>query len=218
MAWATFDPTPPSLGSPTQQQDMSIVERVVYAWQQWEMAWTTNVIGYDALAQGKLLEYVNPYWRQYGSKLTDKVRGAYTWTAGVLGVGKSGKLWAQLIIGSLILFGFGVAFVRYRLRKTATALSLSKTMQERVPLASVVFYAKLQRALARQGFIRPSFLPSKSWIASLTLDKESTELAISLTEKYYKIRFGRYKPNRNERSELVQSAARFERLLLKGDL
>jgi hypothetical protein len=218
MAWATFDPTPSSLGSPTQQQGMSIVERVVYAWQQWEMAWTTNVIGYDALAQGKLLEYVNPYWRKYGSALSEELRGAYAWTSGVLGVGKRGKLWAQLIVGLLLFAGFAVAILRFQLRKTASTLSLSLAMQEQIPLASVVFYAKLQRVLARQGFIRPTFIPAKSWIASLTLNNESAELATSLTETYYKIRFGRYKPSRSERAELVQSVAQFERLLQKGDL
>ncbi len=218
MAWVAFDPTPSSLGSPTQQLGMSIVERVVYAWQQWEMAWTTNVIGYDALAQGKLLEYMNPYWQKYGSTLSEYLRGTYAWTAGVLGVGNPGKLWAQLIVVLLLLAGFLAAFLRFQLRKTATLLSLSSAMQEQIPIASVVFYAKLQRALARQGFVRPIFLPAKAWIASLTLDKESAELATSLTETYYKIRFGRYKPSRSERAELLQSVTQFERLLQKGDL
>jgi transglutaminase-like putative cysteine protease len=218
MAWVTFDPTPASLGSPTQQQSMTIIERMVYAWQQWEMAWTTNVIGYDALAQDKLLEYTTPYWREYGSAFINRLQLSYAWTMGVLGIGKSEKLWAKLIIGLLILVCFAVVLVRYRLRKIATTLSLSSAMQEHVPLASVLFYARLQRALARQGLIRPLFLPAKAWVSSLPLDKDSAELAISLTETYYKIRFGSYKPNRSERSELVQSATRFERLLQKGDV
>jgi hypothetical protein len=53
----------------------------------------------------------------------------------------------------------------------------------------------------------------QSWILSLTLEKEPLQLALSLTDTYYRIRFGGYRPTRVKRLQLMQTVYRFEQLV-----
>lgn len=215
MAWVTFDPTPAADGSPTQQKAMTFVQRIRYEWQLWEAAWTANVIGYDALAQGELLDFVGPFWRSHSSKLLEQCRKAYSWLVDWFDIGAAGRLWIDLVMSALALAGISMLLIRWRRRRTENILSISLSTQENVPTVHVEFYARVQRVLFRSGKVRPVFVPARTWIESLSLESESSTLAVSLTETYYQIRFGGYRPSRGARLKLMQAAHRFETLLQK---
>ena len=215
MAWVTFDPTPTADGSPTQQKAMTFTQRIHYEWKMWEAAWTANVIGYDALAQGKLFDFVAPFWRSHTSELLEQSRRAYSWLIDWFDIGAVGRLWIDLVMGALALAGTSMLLIRWQRRRAENILSISLSTQEDVPTVHMEFYARVQRALFRSGKVRPVFVPARTWVESLSLEGESSTLAVSLTETYYQIRFGSYRPSRGERLKLMQAVHRFEALLQK---
>ncbi|HIB00444.1 MAG TPA: hypothetical protein EYO31_00755 [Phycisphaerales bacterium] len=87
-----------------------------------------------------------------------------------------------------------------------------------MPVASVEFFATLQRVLLKHGTRRPKYVPAQTWIESLGLEEQALELATSLTESYYQIRFGDYRPSRTKRLELMQTVRKFESLVQKGKI
>ena len=216
MAWVTYDPTPSSHDAPTWQTEMTFMQRIRVEWQQWELAWQSSVISYDALAQKKLIGFIDPYWNTYMGNATSACSEFYTGVVTWFDIGSGGRVWIDLVMGASVLAGFVLLLLRWRNRRTKNLLTLSKQVNEHVPIASVEFFAKLQRVLSKHGRIRPSYLPTKIWIKSLELEEQTSELAISLTKSYYQIRFGGYRPTRSRRLELMRSVRIFEQLLKKG--
>jgi len=88
-------------------------------------------------------------------------------------------------------------------------------VDEDVTVASVEFYARLQNVFSRHGFVRPAYLPTQSWIISLGLRDDVDIIALQLTEMYYRIRYGGYRPARSVRLHLMQSVQQLDQLLQK---
>ena len=218
MAWVTYDPTPSSQDAPTWQQEMTFMQRVRFEWQQWELAWQSSVISYDSLAQKKLIGFLDPFWRSHVDNLTGTLKTFYASVVKWFDIGAGGRVWIDLVMGASVLAGFIILLVRWRSRRIKNILTLSKKLDEQVPVASVEFFATLQRVLLKHGTRRPMYVPAQTWIESLGLEEQALELATSLTESYYQIRFGDYRPSRTKRLELMQSVRKFETLVQKGKI
>ena len=215
LGWLSFDPTPASEGAPTWQQPMTLAQTIRFNWQRWEMSWQANVVGYDASAQKKLLELADPYWRKHVKSMSESINTTFMRVVAWFDIGTGGRLWIDLVMGAAALAGSAFIVVRWRRKKTRKALRLSLVVDEDVTVASVEFYARLQNVFSRHGFVRPAYLPTQSWIVSLGLRDDVDIIALQLTEMYYRIRYGGYRPARSVRFHLMQSVQQLDQLLQK---
>ena len=213
MAWVTYDPTPSAQNNVNWQKEMSMTQRIRFVWQQWELAWQSNVVGFDALAQKKLVGAVDPFWRSHLNSVKETLHELYSGVESWFDIGSGGRIWIDLVMGAAVLSGIATLLVRWRRRRTAKLLSLFDKKEEAVTVASVEFFAKLQRVLSKHGKVKPMYLPAQTWIRGLSLNDGATALALSLTSTYYRIRFGGYQPTRSQRLDLLHSVATFEQLL-----
>jgi hypothetical protein len=218
MTWVTFDPTPSSEDAPTWQDSMTFVQKIRITWQKWELLWQSYVIGFDLIVQRKLAGFIDPLLRSRRDSLIAALDAAYSGVVRWFDIGAGGRIWIDLVMVAAVLTGFSMLIVRWRKRRTNKLLSLSSTVDENVSVASVEFYAKFQRVLSSRGRKRPSYMPAQTWISGLQLGEESAALANSLTETYYQIRFGGYRPSRNKRLALMRGVHHFESLLREGVL
>jgi protein-glutamine gamma-glutamyltransferase len=216
MTWMTYDPTPTSEDTASQEGSATLAQSIRVVWQKWELSWQAYVIGFDSIAQRSLVGFIDPLWRSHRDSLIGALDAIYSGVVRWFDIGAGGRIWIDLVMGAATLSGFAILIVRWRKRRTKKLLSLSTKVDEHVPVASVEFYAKLQRVLFGRGRVRPRHLPTQMWITGLQLDEESAALANSLTETYYRIRFGGYRPSRSKRLALMRRVHRFESLLRKG--
>jgi protein-glutamine gamma-glutamyltransferase len=216
MSWVTYDPTPSAQNNVNWQKEMSITQRIRFVWQKWELAWQSNVISFDLLAQKKLMAVVDPYWRSHLNSVKETFQDLYSGVESWFDIGAGGRIWIDLVMGAAVLSGFAILLVRWRRKRTSKMLSLSNEKEPAITVASVEFFARLQRVLSKHGKVKPNYIPAQTWIRGLSLNDGATEVAISLTNVYYRIRFGGYRPTRSQRLDLLHTVAMFEQLL-KGD-
>ncbi|MAI66733.1 MAG: hypothetical protein CMJ26_02505 [Phycisphaerae bacterium] len=215
MAWVTYDPTPSTQDAPTWQKEMSFLHRIRFVWQQWELSWQSSVISFDSLAQKKILGAIDPFWRSHVETVTGWFSALYFGVVRWFDIGAGGRLWIDLVMGAAVLSGVAILLLRWKTRRAKKSLSISKKTEALVPIASVEFFAKMQRVLASHGYKKPQCLPAQTWIAQLQMSARSKEAAQRITDVYYRIRFGGYRPARSTRFELLQMVHEFECLLEK---
>jgi hypothetical protein len=215
MAWVTYDPTPSSQDAPTWQKEMSFLHRVRFVWQQWELSWQSSVISFDSLAQKKLFGAMEPFWQSKADSMSSWMRALYSGVVQWFDIGAGGRLWIDLVMGAAVLSGIAMLLLRWKRRRAKKVLAISKKTEELFPVASVEFFAKMQRVLAKQGNKKPLCMPPQTWIAQVQLNDTARALAVSITDTYYAIRFGGYRPTRSKRLELMHSVHEFEQLVQK---
>jgi len=215
LTWETYDPTPSSGESPTVQTPMTYAQNIRASWEHLESLWQLYVVGYDSTVQKKLIVFADPYWRKHLQNVTSFFKNLVDGIVKWFDIGAGGRLWIDLVMGAMVLSGCAFLLLRWRRTRITQSLQLSQQLDERVTIGSVEFYARLQRVLAKQGLVRPSHVPTLTWVQSLELPHGCVEIATSLSSTYYKIRYGSHYPPRSERFSLLQLVHRLDTMLRK---
>ena len=215
LGWESYDPTPPSGDSRTAQETLTYAQNLRTGWEHLENIWNLYVVGYDFNLQKRLVVFADPYWRQHVRNVTSFFSNLYDRLVKWFDIGAGGRLWVDLVMGAMILSGCALLILRWRRKRTKKLLQLSTRVEESVAVGSVEFYARLQRVFAKHGLIRPLHVPVMNWVQSLKLPEDCEVIALSLSMKYYTIRYGNHEPTRNERFTLMQSVKQLDSLLRK---
>jgi hypothetical protein len=165
--------------------------------------------------QKSLVEHADPFWRRHLHVVTDFFTSSANRIIRWFDIGAGGRLWINLVVGACVLSGFTVLFLRFRHTRVTKLLQLSKSSEGHVPISSVEFYARLQRVFLRHGFERPQHMPAMTWVETLNLPIECSDIAISLSSTYYMIRFGNYRPDRRDKLQLLQKVQHLDSKLMK---
>ena len=186
-----FDPTPPADAAPQSEITgvLAFVRDMVEAAAQ---RWDRNVVGYDMRQQVSLFRAV----RDRYSELKTKSRGASTMLA-------SPRRAFLSLTGFLLLVGAGVYWYRRR-GKSRPKLTPPSEVEARQRETAELCRA-LDTALAMRGTPRPSGTPPLTHARALAaLGHPVAEVAIQLTERYLRARFGREPFSLEERREFLR--------------
>jgi protein-glutamine gamma-glutamyltransferase len=186
-----FDPTPPADAAPQSEITgvLAFVRDMVEAAAQ---RWDRNVVGYDMRQQVSLLRAVRD---RYG-ELKTKSRVASAMLA-------SPRRVLLSIVGLSLIVGAGVYW--YRRRGKPKAKPAPPTEVEARQRETAELYRALDAALAMRGTPRPSGTPPLTHARALAaLGHPVAEVAIQLTERYLRARFGSEPLSLDERREFLR--------------
>jgi transglutaminase-like putative cysteine protease len=186
-----FDPTPPADAAPQSEITgvLAFVRDMVEAAAQ---RWDRNVVGYDMRQQVSLLRAVRD---RYG-ELKTKSRVASAVLA-------SPRRVLLSILGLSLIVGAGVYWYRRRGKPKPKPVAPSEVEARQRETAEL--YRALDAALAMRGTPRPSGTPPLTHARALAaLGHPVAELAIQLTERYLRARFGGEPLSLEERREFLR--------------
>jgi len=212
--WRAFDPTPPSTGSPTAHQSLGWLEALHFSWIRLDREWKLSILNFDADNQQHLVETFFPLWKDKAQALWNSTTTVGANVVNWFDIGSGGLLWIVLVNSSVI--GTTIVLVvvvgrRKRVRKTLTLPTTTSTAM----VISVEFYFEVIGILSAEGFKKPSWQPTKTWVESLKISVDAEIALRFLTEKYYQIRFGGEQLGRNQRLEMLSRVSDFANMLRK---
>jgi len=213
FGWETFEPTPSSEGSPTWQEPLTIFQSARFAWQRWELAWQSGVIGFDAAAQRRMLSFVKPEWKEWWAAQFELLKEAMQATVRWFQIGVGGQLWFTLVLTAVMLTFVAIWIVIYRKLRVRSSLQLSRKHEHQVQTSSVEFYAILVRTLKQFGWVRPQSMPPLVWSRSLPIPPDAMQSLELMTNAYYAVRFGNVPLTSTRRRELRKQVEAFEKML-----
>lgn len=212
--WRAFDPTPPSVGSPTAHQSLGWLESLHFAWIRLDREWKLGVLGFDADNQRHLVESMFPLWRERTIIAWKNVTTMGTTVVNWFDIGSGGLLWIVLVASSVVGASIVIVIVVGRRKRVRNILSLHTGVSTST-VVNVEFYAEVVQLLLSAGFTRPVWQPSKSWISSLRISEDTSGMLHALTEKYYQIRFGGLQLSRSQRLLISNNVSKFAIALRK---
>ncbi len=215
FGWETFEPTPPSEGSPTWQEPLTILQSARFAWQRWELAWQSGVVGFDAAAQRRMLSFVKPEWKEWWASQFERVKETMQSTVRWFQIGVGGQLWFTLVLSAVLLTIVAIGIVIIRKWRVRSSLQLSRKHEHQVQTSDVEFYASLVQSLKQCGWVRPQSVPPLAWSKTLPISPDAMQSLEVMTNAYYEVRFGNSSLSSTRRRELRKQVEAFE-MLLKG--
>ncbi len=212
--WRTFDPTPPTTGSPTSHQSLGWLEALRFAWIRLDREWKLGVLSFDADNQRHLIDSVFPLWREKTRAAWNRATTVGADVVNWFDIGYGGLLWIVLVAGSVVGTTIVIVVALGKRRRVRKVLSLHKSAALQTVI-SVEFFAEVMHILSITGYKKPAWQPTRMWIQSLQLPAEAEELLEKLTNKYYHIRFGGEQLGRNQRVKMLKVVSDFSTALRK---
>ncbi len=204
-AWVTFDPTP-FAGQPVSSPTTGIAAAFNKYLEALESFWIQRFVAYDNQEQRSLANTVRSSFADYQSRISSYLSNAQNVLA---------KWWTEVrgdsgMQGSLAAIGYGVAFLAAAvlgvllivwLYQKIKRLDIWQQIWDRFfkkRHASVVeFYTRMQRILAVKGWTREPHQTPLEFAFALGMPE-----AVSITEKYNRVRFGEKNLTRDEAAEI----------------
>ncbi len=192
-SWVTFDPTP-FAGQNLSGNSAGVFSFVGKYIDALEAIWIQYFVSFDSQEQQSLFRSMKNGVVDYQTKLTDLLNDfqfkVQDWWAEVRGDrGLQASVWAIAYgAGCLAATVTGFFVLRWLYRRIKKLELLQKTINwwKRKQQQSIVeFYERMQRVLAAKGFQRESYQTPLEFAFALNMPE-----AVSITEKYNRVRFG----------------------------
>ena len=204
-AWITFDPTP-FAGQPVSSPMTGIAGTFNKYLEALETFWIQRFVAYDNQEQRSLANTVRNSVVDYQSRIASYLSSAQNilekWMATARG--------DHGMLSSMMALGFGIAFVAMAVIGVMLIIWLYREIKRRdiwqrlwdrffkKRHASVVeFYTRMQRILAEKGWTREPHQTPLEFAFALGMPE-----AVSITEKYNRVRFGEKNLSRDEADEI----------------
>jgi protein-glutamine gamma-glutamyltransferase len=204
--WVPFDATPAAGQTLGQEESAGFTSRLSKTIEALETFWIQYVVSYDNNEQRSLFMSIRNGLSDFQDKLgvwfylaQEKFWAWWQDVKGEKGLGAS--LWA---IGSAIVYLIGTIlgiFALILLWRKLKTLELWKrirlSLQRRKETSVVEFYQRMQKVLAKQGFIRQPHQTPLEFAFALDMPQ-----AVKITEKYNEVRFGEKNLSTDEAREI----------------
>ncbi|MBC8202957.1 MAG: DUF3488 domain-containing protein [Planctomycetes bacterium] len=213
--WRAFDPTPPSTGSPTAHQSLGWLEGLRLAWLRLDREWKLGVLNFDADTQHHLMDTFFPLWREKTSAGWEAATVMGAKVVNWFDIGSGGLVWIVLVASSVVGATIVIIVVVGRRKRVRKILMLHSTASVST-INNVEFYADVVRILSTEGHEKPTWQPAKTWIQSLQLSMEAESLLRTLTDTYYRVRFGGEQLGRSQRLSMSKTVSDFSSAMRKG--
>lgn len=205
-AWIPFDPTPSAGKFSEQSNSASIIGKFDKFVETMETFWIQYVVSYDNQEQRSLFRSVKNNISDYHGSLSDRIKSFDTefkeWWKEVRGdkgfetSAKTVGYSLAYLIGAMLGIIFLIRFYR-RIAKLALWGKFFSWLKQKNETSVIEFYERMQKALASKGFIRQSHQTPLEFAFELNMPD-----AVSLTEKYNRVRFGEKNLNDDEAIEI----------------
>ena len=213
-SWVTFDPTPFS-GQPGGGAASSMSGTVAKYVEALEAIWIQYFVSFDDQEQRSFGRSVKSGFIEYQAKVAAYIAGSGRLASEWLNEVRGDKGWqASLMVilyGAAILFGSIIGIfmmiwvVKKVIRMEVWRKLLNKLFSKRDG-SIVEFYERLLSVLASQGFERQPFQTPLEFAYAVN----SSE-AVAITQKYQRVRFGKYDLSRDETTEIGQMLESLEK-------
>ncbi|MGI8786928.1 MAG: transglutaminase TgpA family protein, partial [Pyrinomonadaceae bacterium] len=204
-AWITFDPTP-FAGQPAARDTSGIVGKFNSYLEAVETFWIQYFVSYDNQEQKSLMRSVKNSFADYQSKtsawLTEMQYRVSDWwkeARGDKGL-QASAIAVAFGIGYLLAAIFGIIFIvwLYRIIKRLGVWRRIYDWLKRKNEATIIeFYERMQKVLASKGFTRAAHQTPLEFAFELSMPE-----AVSITEKYNRVRFGEKNLSKDETIEI----------------
>ncbi|MBS1798124.1 MAG: DUF3488 domain-containing protein [Acidobacteria bacterium] len=213
-AWVPFDPTPfagQSAGDSAAGM-FGFLGKYIDAL---ETFWIQYFVSFDNQEQQSLFRSVKNGFVDYQEKLTvllneyqEKIQEWWRDVRGDKGLQASARAVGFGVL-YLALLALGIWFLMFayrRLKKLGFWRRLSEWWKRRRETSIVEFYGRMEKVLARRGFRRAAWQTPLEFAGSLNMPE-----AVSITEKYNRVRFGEIGLTRDEADEIEKWLAGLEK-------
>ena len=213
-AWITFDPTP-FAGQNLSANSSGMFGFVGKYLDALETFWIQYFVSFDDQEQQSLFRSVKNGFVDYQAKLTywlnryqDKIQDWWTEVRGDRGFQASA--WA-IANGALYLLAFITGFwllrsLYFRVKRLELWQTLVDWWKRKKQKSIVEFYERMQRVLATKGFQREPHQTPLEFAFALEIPE-----AVSITEKYNRVRFGEKNLSNDEAQEIENWLASLEK-------
>lgn len=214
-SWVTFDPTPAAGQNLSENAALGMFSSFGKYLDALEAFWIQYFVSYDNQEQRSLFRSVKSGFVDFQAKLTawlndyqSKIQDWWTEARGDKGLQASA--WAiAYAVGYLFALLGGFLILR-RLLKRAKNLALWRNLRDwwrRKKQKSVVeFYERMEKVLAHHGFVRQPSQTPLEFAFALKMPE-----AVSITEKYNRVRFGEKDLSSDEAREIENWLEKLER-------
>lgn len=203
--WVPFDPTP-AAAQTFGNEPVGIYSRVNKYLEALEMIWIQYFVAFDNVEQRSMFTSIKRSVSNYNEKTTSWLSGVQetieSWWAEVRG--DSGSFASIKAIGigiGLAAFSVALAMLFVLLYRNALKWRVWSRLRElllvRRNRSIVEFYERMQRVLASKGFVREDHQTPLEFAHAVGMTK-----AVSITEKYNRVRFGEKSLSRVESAEI----------------
>lgn len=203
--WVPFDPTPPA-GQFDGTTSVGLVGSVQKYMEALETFWIEHFVAYDDQEQRSMAKSVRNGVADYQGRISTYLARAQQiladWWAEVRGDDGVKNSVSAILYGVTYVAAavFGVLLLVWLIRKTIR-LSILGSLWDRFLRkrhASVIeFYERMQRILAEKGWVREPYQTPLEFASASGLPQ-----AVSITEKYNRVRFGEKDLSSNEADEI----------------
>ena len=213
-AWITFDPTP-FAGQNLSANSSGMFGFVGKYLDALETFWIQYFVSFDDQEQQSLFRSVKNGFVDYQAKLTDwlnryqdKIQDWWTEVRGDRGFQASVRAIAN---GALYLLAFITGFwllrsLYFRVKKLELWQTFVDWWKRKKQKSIVEFYERMQRVLATKGFQREPHQTPLEFAFALEIPE-----AVSITEKYNRVRFGEKNLSNDEAQEIENWLASLEK-------
>ncbi|HEX2640964.1 MAG TPA: DUF3488 and transglutaminase-like domain-containing protein, partial [Pyrinomonadaceae bacterium] len=218
-SWVKFDPTPPA-GQVAPADNMGITGRIQKYLDAFETFWIQYFVAYDNQEQRSLMRSVRSGFLDYQTRTSSflsKTQELFgEWWSDIKGdrgngarfsaIGHAGLYVLLGIVGVVLLVWLGRQIVKLKVWRT-----MADWLRGRRAVSIVEFYDRMLRILADKGFSREPHQTPLEFAYALDMP-----LAVKVTERYNRVRFGERDLTSTEASEIENwlseiSAAETER-------
>ena len=204
-AWIQFDPTPfAESGGGTSSS--GILKKFNYYIEALETFWIQYFVAYDNQEQRSLVRSVKNSFTDYQASTSawlnsfqTKISGWWKEVRGDKGLQTSAKAVA-FGIGYLIAVSLGIIFLVWlyrKIRKLNIWQKIYSRLKDKNEKNIVEFYERMQKVLVARGFTRAPYQTPLEFAFALNMPE-----AVSITEKYNRVRFGEKNLSNEEAKEI----------------
>jgi protein-glutamine gamma-glutamyltransferase len=204
-AWVKFDPTPPG-GQVAPASTAGITRQINKYIEALEAYWIQYFVAYDNREQRSLARSVRSGLSDYQQNLSGylsraqafvkswwtEVRGDFGSGQSVAAVGKAVGLVTLLVAAGLLISWLARDIVKLKVWG-----SIADRFRRRRPASIVEFYDRMLKVLASKGYIRQPHQTPLEFANAVGMSE-----AVSVTEKYNRVRFGEKYLSESEESEI----------------
>jgi transglutaminase-like putative cysteine protease len=203
--WVPFDPTP-FAGQTDGSVSTGVLGTFSRFFEAMETFWIQYFVAYDSQEQRSLFRSVKNGFQDYQTKTSnwlndfqDKIADWWKDVRGDKGL-QTSLIAAAYGIGYLLAFALGI-FLIIRLYRKISRLEIWQRilawLRQKNEATIVEFYERMQRVLASKGFRRQPHQTPLEFAFALKMPE-----AVSITEKYNRVRFGERNLSRDEAAEI----------------
>jgi len=204
--WITFDPTPAVGQNISENADFGMMGVARKYLDALEALWIQYFVSYDNQEQRSLLRSMKNGFVEYQEKMTDwlneyqnKIQVWWTEARGDKGF-QASALAIAYGAGYLIAFVSGFLLLQWifkRLKSLEFWRNLIKWLKNKRQKSIVEFYERMEKVLAKHGFVRQTHQTPLEFAFAINMPE-----AVSITEKYNRVRFGEKNLTSDEAREI----------------